>query len=116
MKATLETPDQMLERLERMGVERVKSLLDGDHFDSKALGLVHGWIKRKAEQQNPTPPAPNFEEIAQEALKTARKAIREDRKTRAVVLKTQRLATIAIAVAGASVLISILTLFASALR
>ncbi len=116
MKATLETPDQMLERLERMGVDRVETLLESDHFDPKTLGLVHGWIKRKEEERNPTAPAPNFEEMAQEALKTARQALHEDRKTRVVALKNQRLATIAVAVAGTGLLISILTLFAIAIR
>ena len=116
MKATLETPDQMLERLERMGLERVQTLVETNHFDAKTIGLVHGWVKRKIEEQNPTRPAPKIDEIAQEALKTARQAIREERKTRAITLKTQRLATIAIAVAGAAVFISILTLFASAIR
>jgi len=116
MKQTLETPDQMLERLERMGVERVTTLLESNHFDPKTVGLVHGWIKGKEEAQNPTPPAPKVDEIAEEALKTARQAIREARKLRAAALKTQRLATIAIAVAGAGIFVSILTLFASAIR
>jgi len=116
MKATLETPDQMLERLERMGVDRVKTLMANKHFDPKTIGLVQGWIQRKIEEQNPTTPAPPVDEVAQEALQTARQAIREARKMRAAAAKTQRLATIAIAVAGAGILVSILTLFAIAIR
>ena len=116
MKATLETPDQMLERLERMGIERVKSLLATQHFDPKTIGLVNGWIQRKEEERNPTPAAPKTDEIAQEALKTARQAIREARKMRAAAVKTERMATIALVVAGAGILVSILTLFAIAIR
>lgn len=116
MKETLETPDQMLERLERMGLDHVKNLLESNHFDPKTLGLVHGWVARKAEEQNPTPAAPKPEAVAQEALQTARQAIREARNLRVAAAKTQRLFTIAIAVAGAGFLVSVLTLFAISIR
>ncbi len=116
MKATLETPDQMLKRLDRMGLERVKSLLETDHFEPKTIGLVQGWIKRRTEEQCPSPAAPKPEVVAQEALTAARQAIRETRKLRVAELKTRRMATIAIAVSGAAFLVSILTLFASAIR
>lgn len=116
MKASLETPDQMLERLERLGLERVQSLLGTNHFDPKTMGLVQGWIKRKEEERNPTPKVRTAEEIAQEALQVARQATKEARKLRAVALKTQRTAQIAIAVAGAGIAISFLTLFAFAIR
>jgi len=116
MKATLETPDQMLERLDRLGLDRVKSLLGTDHFDPKTIGLVQGWIKRKEEELNPTPTVRSADEVAQEALQTARQAKVEARKLRAIALKTQRTAQIALAVAGAAIVISFLTLFAFAIR
>ena len=116
MKTTLETPDQMLERLERMGLERVQSLLATKHFDPKTLGLVQGWIARKREEQNPTPDGPAPEVVALEALQTARKATSDVRRLHVAAAKTQRLALIALAVAGSGLLISILTLFAIAIR
>ena len=116
MKATLETPNQMLERLDRMGLERVRALLEQDHFDPKTIGLVTGWIKRKEEERNPTPAAPPTEEVAREALKAARQAVSEARKARVVAAKAQRLSTIGLAVAGAATLVAILTLFATAIR
>jgi hypothetical protein len=117
MRATLETPDQMLERLDRMGLDRVKSLLATDHFEQKTIGLVHGWVKRKEEEKNPpAPPAPSAEEIAQEAHKIARLAVRESKKLRAVVVKTHRMATLALALSGAGILISILGLLVAAIR
>jgi len=115
MKATLETPNQLLERLERMGLDHAKSLLAKNHFEPKTLGLVQGWISRKEEELNPTPPA-ELDPAVQEALKTARQAIREARRVREAAAKTQRLAVIAIAVAGAAIAISILALFATAIR
>ena len=116
MKTTLETPDQMLERLERLGLDRVQSLLTTNHFDPKTIGLVQGWVERKEEEQNPTPPVRTADEIAQEALHTARQATIEARRLRAAALQTQRMAQIAIAIAGAGIAISILTLFAFAIR
>ena len=117
MKGTLETPDEMLERLDRMGLDRVKSLLTTGHFERKTLGLVHGWVQRKEEEKNPpAPPAPSAEELAQEALKTARLAVREARKMHAAAVKTRRTATIALALSGVGILLSILTLFAFAIR
>jgi hypothetical protein len=33
MKATIETPDQLLDRLDSMGLDRVWNLLAKNHFD-----------------------------------------------------------------------------------
>ena len=118
MKATLETPDQLIKRLEHMGLDHAKNLLARQHFERKAVGLVQGWIARKEEERNPTPPpeAAKPDPAVQEALKTARQAIREARRVREAAAKTQRLATIAIAVASAGIVVSILSLFAIAMR
>ena len=117
MKTTLETPDQLLERLDRMGLDHVSNLLTKNHFEPKTLGLVQGWISRKEEERNPTAPAaPELDPVVQEALRTARQAIREARRVREDAAKTQRLATIAIAVASAGIVVSFLSLFAIAIR
>ena len=118
MRTTLETPNQLLERLDRMGLDHVRNLLTKNHFAPKTLGLVQGWIDRKEEQRNPTPPpeAPKPDPAVQEALRTARQALRETRKVREAAAKTQRLAIIAIATASAGILVSILSLFATAIR
>ena len=55
MKATLETPDQLLERLDSMGLDNAKNLLARKHFEPKAVGLVQGWVSRKEEELNPIP-------------------------------------------------------------
>ncbi|NIM01309.1 MAG: hypothetical protein GTN89_10795 [Acidobacteria bacterium] len=115
MKTTLETPSQMLERLERMGLDRVKALLEKDHFDPKTIGLVAGWIKRKQEEENPAPTAPPADEVAREALKIARQAAAGARQAHVGAAKAQRMATIGLAVAGAATLVAILTLFAAAI-
>ncbi len=116
MKATLETPAQMLERLDRMGLERVKALVESGHFEAKTIGLVTGWIKRKEEERFPTTPEPSAEEVAREALKTARQAQAEARKARHAAASARRASTIALVVAGAAAVIAVLGLFAAAIR
>ena len=83
MQTTIETPDQLLERLDLMGLERVKTLHRKNHFEKKKRGVVDGWIERKEEELNPTP-APAVakpDPAVQEALRIARRAFQEARKT-----------------------------------
>lgn len=124
MTTTTETPDQLLERLEQMGLGRARSLLVMNHFEGKAQNLVKGWIARKEEEEelkvppSPTPPAAAAPDAAavQETIRMSRRAIREAQATREVVAQMRRLNTIAIATATAAIVVSILSLFALALR
>ena len=116
MKTIVETPDQMLERLELMGLERVKGLLAKNHFEPKTHGLVRGWVARKEEALNLSPPAtPEIDPAVQEAIRTARKALLATVKTREDLKKVQTQALIATVVAGAAMLVAALALFAFAI-
>ncbi len=118
----METPDQLLERLEQIGLGRAKSLLVMNHYEGKARNLVKGWIARKEEELKappaPTPPvaAPPPAAAVQETIRMSRRAIREAQATREVMAQMRRLNTIAIATATAAIVVSILSLFAVALR
>lgn len=121
MTTMVETPDQMLERLDRMGLKRVKSLTALGHFEKKAAPLVKGWIERRErELLGPTPePADPDQELrmaVEEASRQAQQAKAGAKAAQKAALKAQRTALIAITIAGIGAVISILSLFALAIR
>ena len=117
MPAT-ETPDQVLGRLDKMGLERVKALQARNHFEPKARGLVQGWINRREEalHPTPTPAAPEPDPVLLEALRTANKAAAKARGAQESAKAARRLALIAAGLGGAGLVVAILALFAAALR
>ena len=42
-----ESPPEMLSRLERLGEERVRSLVESEYFHPRAIPLVQGWLAEK---------------------------------------------------------------------
>lgn len=117
MSTVVETPEQMTERLEVMGLERVKALMSKGHFEPKTQGLVRGWIARKEEALKPPEPkkAPEIDPAVQEAIRAAKKAMAESRQARIELQKVQKQALVATVVAGAAALVAVFALFALAI-
>jgi len=109
----METPDEMLARLDRMGEERVRALLGkGDYFEPKTVSLVRGWIERKERKRES-----NGDRDALPNLQAALDKVRADAHRAAKAAeKAQRFAMIAIGVGAASALVAVLALFALAIR
>ena len=119
----METPDQMLHRLEKMGRNKVRALIGLRHFERKTLPLVKGWLDRKDEEESEA----QVREVLADtdrALENTRRLARQSssgaiklaaRAERAAG-RAQRLATIALAFASLSTLVAFLSLFALALR
>ena len=121
MPAVQETPDQLLERLDRMGLDRVKSLQSKNHFEPRARSLVQGWVDRKEEELRPAPAptpeaAPQPDPMLVEARRAANKAILDAKAAREAATAARRLALIAAGLGGAGLVVAILALFATALR
>ena len=122
----METPDQLLSRLDIMGEDRVRALVSREYFEPKAVTLVQGWLARKEQSRvkNETQaPQPDLEELLEKARALASQASRAAVKAQECATqagetakKAHRVAVIAIAVGSAGLLISILSLFALALR
>jgi len=121
MAVATETPDQLLERLDLMGLDRVKVLQSKHHFEPKARGLVQGWIDRKEEALKPPPvPTPEVESrpdpLVLEARRAAQKALTEARAAGEAAAAARRLALVAAGLGGAGLVVAILALFATALN
>ena len=116
----METPDEMLERLDRMGDDRVRALLGrGDHFEAKTVPMIRGWLERRAkkrESNGDRETLPNLYRSFERLRTTARQAVEAAELAEELATKAQRLALIAAVVGGASLLVSVLALFALAIR
>jgi hypothetical protein len=115
----METPDELLARLDRMGEERVRTLLGRDYFEAKALPLVRGWLERAEQARSGngrTMSGSALVESLEKARRGAQKAWEAAEKADACARKAQRLALIAVSVGSASMLVAVLALFALALR
>ena len=116
----METPDEMLERLDRMGEDRVRALLGrGDHFEPKAVPLVRGWLERrdkKRETNGDRETLPNLYRSFERLRTSGRQAVEAAELAEELATKAQRMALIAAVIGGASLLVSVLALFALAIR
>jgi hypothetical protein len=119
-----ETPDQLLERLDRMGLERVKALVGrGQHFEKKAIPLVKGWIERKEEELRPPAPEPEESVREQKIRLTVEQASRHAEQAEAIAetakkaaLKAKHTALIALTIGVIGTTISLLVLVLLAIR
>ncbi len=116
-----ETPDQLLARLDLMGLKRVKVLVTRNHFEKKAIPLVKGWIERKEQELRPTPKS--AEEPEQKLLMAIEQASRQAEQAEACAitaqetsLKAKHTALIATIIAVIGTTISLLLLLAMAVR
>jgi hypothetical protein len=121
MTTIVETPDQLLERLDRMGLERVKSLILRGHFEQKAMPLVKGWIQRKERElygsaPEPVDPNQNLHAAVEQAARQAQQARAGAKAAGEAASKAWRMALIAITVAAIGAVVSIMSLFALAIR
>ena len=119
----LETPDHLLQRLEKMGPDKVRALIGMRHFEGKTLPLVKGWLDRREKEESKAEvrdvladtdrALENTRKLARQSSSGATKlAARAERAAR----RAQRLATIALVVASISTLVAFLSLFALAIR
>ncbi|MDH3629138.1 MAG: hypothetical protein OEV00_02840 [Acidobacteriota bacterium] len=122
---THETPDQLLERLERMGLGRVKKLLSDRYFEDRAVGLVTGWVARQEQEIEDSRPKPidpmqvalqEANRQTQQALKEAAKAQVAAKQAQVAAQRAQRQATIALVTSCVGILTAILAMFAMAIR
>ena len=116
-----ETPDQLLERLELMGLKRVKGLVAQKHFEKKAIPLVKGWIERKEQELCPSTSEPaetdqNLRMAVEQASQQAQQAEAHAKAAQEAAIKAKRTASIAVTIAVIGAVISILFLFALAIR
>ena len=114
----METPDEMLARLDRMGEDRVRALLgQGEHFEPNTWPLVRGWLESKGKKRNGDRDSlPNIYAAFENVRTVARQAAEAAEKADEKAMKAQLYATIAIAVGSASALVAVLALFALAIR
>jgi hypothetical protein len=115
----METPDELLARLDRMGEERVRALLCKKYFEPKALPLVEGWISRKEQERSGNggrAPHQDLGVALEKARTLAGRASEAASRATESASKAQRLAIVAVAVGSSALLISILALFALAIR
>jgi hypothetical protein len=128
----METPDQLQERLERMGEPRVRGLVSAGHFEPKTVPFVKDWLTRKRDAARDAGELARTQgqrdldavrAVADDAGLSARSAA-ESAKTAAesagavheAARTSQRMAYLAVVLAGAGLLIALLTLFALAMR
>jgi hypothetical protein len=121
MTTAVETPDQMLERLDRMGLDRVKSLIARGHFEQKTLPFVKGWIERKERELVGPPPEPaetdqKLRMAVEQASRQAQQGEADAKAALEAAHQARRMALIAITVAAIGAFVSILSLFALAVR
>jgi uncharacterized MAPEG superfamily protein len=115
----METPDQLLARLDRMGEERVRALLCKKYFEAHTLPLVEGWISRKEQERSGNggrAPQQDLGAALDKARTLAGRASEAAARATENANKAQRLAIVAVAVGAAALLISVLALFALAIR
>jgi len=115
----METPDELLARLDRMGEERVRALLCKKYFEPKALPLIEGWISRKEQERGGNggrEAQQDFGAAIEKARTLAGRASESAKRATENANKAQRLAIAAVAVGSAALLISVLALFALAIR
>ena len=113
----METPNQLLERLEKMGEQRVRGLLANPHFDPKALPLIQNWLSGKQPERDGGRPAKQeLDEALEKARALARQAGESAKKASEVARKANRMAFAALAAGSLGLLVSILALFVLALR
>jgi uncharacterized MAPEG superfamily protein len=115
----METPDELLARLDRMGEERVRALLCKKYFEPRTIPLVEGWVSRKEQERagngGRIPPR-DFGAAIEKARTLAGRASEAAARATETASKSQRLAIVAVAAGSAALLISILALFAMAIR
>jgi hypothetical protein len=115
----METPDELLARLDRMGEERVRALLCKKYFEPQTLSLVEGWISRKEQERGGnggSAPQRDFGAALEKARTLAGRASEAATRAAENANKAQRLAIVGVAISSAALLISILALFALAIR
>jgi hypothetical protein len=115
----METPDELLARLDRMGEDRVRALLGREYFEGRAVPLVRGWLERVEKARSGNGDAVPGAALL-EGLEKARRAVRETKEAadqaNASARKAQRLALIATTIGSVAMLVAVLALFALALR
>ena len=130
----METPDQMLDRLEDLGPERVRALVGMRQFEKKTLPLVKGWLQRKDEEmeqlllaaaeQRARPDGEPIPAEAERALQNTRTIVRQTSAAArqhaasadATAQRAWRMAVVALIVASVGAVASFLSLFVLALR
>ena len=122
----MESPDQLLGRLDRMGEERVRALLGRKYFEPKTVPLVKGWLSKQEQERRGSgnrvdvldvgEVLEQVREVARHASEAAVKAQECATQAGETARRTQRFAVIAIAVGSAGLLVSVLALFALAIR
>ena len=115
----METPDELLARLDRMGEDRVRALLGRDHFEPRTQPLVRGWLERAEKSRSGNGRGEDGAALLKsldETRRAARKAQEAADKADGSAKKAQRLALIAMTLGSAAMLIAVLALFALALR
>ena len=110
MHATEETPDQLIQKLELMGEEEVRSRLARGHFQSRKIPLVNGWLQRLDEKRNETQLATQrLSDRAEERRQAQVRSLKDE------VARVERQARLALIIAGVSGGLALLSLFALAL-
>jgi len=123
----METPEDMLGRLERMGESRVRNLIVSGHFAPRTMGLVKGWLLQKEQareaREEDVSPQPSiedavarFEQLAREAVEVAEEAAKAAELASHAALLAHRLAIGGIVAGGVGLLAAILAMFAMTLR
>ena len=113
----METPDQLLARLDTMGEQRVCMLMEKNYFEPRAVALVQGWLTRKQEARQPEPPNPVEEELekaralARQAIEAAAKADQNAARADERARRANRVALAAVAMGSSGLLVSVLILF-----
>ena len=105
----METPDQVIEKLEIMGEDEVRQRLSQGHFHSKKIPLVTGWLQRKdqgrAEQQAV---------VARQKAKVEEKRHEQIKDAMELAQAAQKQAKLATGVAGGSVLLAVVAIVLAA--
>ena len=123
----METPEEMVSRLERMGESRVRNLILSGHFAPRTMGLVKGWLLEKEQAreapEEEAPPQPSIEDavarleqLAREAVEVAKEAAKLAVLASHAALLAHRLAIGGIVAGGVGLLAAILAMFAMTLR
>jgi hypothetical protein len=128
----METPDQLQDRLERMGEPRVRGLISSGHFEPKTVPFVKDWLTRKRDTARDageiarTERQRDLDEVravaddagqsARSAAESAKTAVASAGAVQEAARTSQRMAYLAVGLAGAGLLIALLTLFALAVR
>ena len=105
----METPDQVIEKLELMGEDEVRMRLAQGHFHSKKIPLVTGWLERREQNR-----AQQQAVVARQQARVEDKRNEQIKQAHDLATAAQKQANLAMMIAGGSVFVAVVAVVLAA--